>query len=198
MARRDPARHCSHFIGLGSLVILLLATTTVVADPGDVPETPYLGTLHVLFTCSMPPFMSEATMDVEILGDGSVEIGFTTMTYGGSIPVDEDCMYERQGSWEIVPIGTYESGPPCHLAVDENVAYHEHIALTCPGYTIENDDDGNLNGGLAFDITEATIGGAEVAVTTETGDAIVWTLNLTPQLPVEPTSWSRVKARYHD
>ncbi|MBD3221327.1 NTP transferase domain-containing protein [bacterium] len=98
----------------------------------------------------------------------------------------------------LSPDGTYESGPPAHLAVDENVAYTEQIILTCPGYTVDEDVTGNLNGGLAFDIDEAVVDGAVVGVTTETGDAIVWTLHLTPQLPVEGASWSRIKARYHD
>ena len=44
------------------------------------------------------------------------------------VNIDEDCTYERWGHWEIVPLGTYESGPPRHLAVDENVAYHEAAA----------------------------------------------------------------------
>jgi hypothetical protein len=198
MAPKDAARIRPHVLILWTFAVLLFTTGGAMAAPRDVPETPYAGTLHVVFTCSMPPFESEASVDVEVYGDGNVDFGFTTMTYGGSVPLDDDCVLERSGSWEIVPLGTYESGPPRHLAVDENVAYHEQITLSCPGYTIEHGDDGNFNGGLAFDIDEAVFGGAVVGVVTETGDSIVWTLYLTPQLPTQATSWSRLKARYHD
>lgn len=181
-----------------AVALIFLLALPPRATPLDMPETPYTGSLHVLFTCSMPPFVCEALVDVEIMWDGTVDIGETTMEYGGSMPVDEDCTYARYGSWEIVPIGTYQSGPPRHLAVDENVAYNEQITLTCPGYEIETTDSGNLNGGLAFDIDDAVTTGAVVAVTTENGDGIVWTLHLIPQLPVERVGWSTVKARYLD
>jgi len=170
---------------------------TLAADPlRDPPETPYTGTLQVEFICSMPPFASAAAVDVEVAGDGAVDFGFTTMEYGGSIELEGGCVYERQGSWEIVPLGTYESGPPAHLAVDENIAWNEQITLTCPDYTIDGSDSGNLNGGLAFDITEAVVQGAVVEVTTENGDCIRWTLHLTPGMAAAATSWSRLKARY--
>ncbi|MEZ4387972.1 MAG: hypothetical protein R3D98_10450 [Candidatus Krumholzibacteriia bacterium] len=188
-----PRRSCASVV----LPLVLLTTAGAVAADRDLPETPYVGVLHVALTCSMPPFQSEASVDVEVSGDGTVDFGSATMTYGGSMPLDDECTYERSGSWEIVPLGTYESGPPRHLAVDENVAYHEELTLTCPGYVIEDGSDGNLNGGMAFDIDDAILGGAVVAVVGETGDAIVWTLTLTPQLPVEAASWSRIKARYH-
>lgn len=198
MARHHVARPSPHAPLLGALAVLLLVTTGAGGAPRDLPETPYLGTLHVMFVCSMPPFVSEASVEVEILIDGSVDFGVASMDYGGSMQLDDDCTYERWGHWEIVPLGTYESGPPRHLAVDENVAYHEQITLSCPGYTIEDESDGNLNGGLAFSIDEAVTDGAVVEVSTDTGDAIVWTLHLTPQLPVAATSWSQMRARYHD
>ncbi len=199
----------SHRI-LPVILVLLLVGLGITTLPADAPADPtgpavldhsFVGFLHVQFNCSMPQFQSSAQMDVHIARDGTVTITDTEMSYGGSEDLQDGCVYERTGTWSIMPIGIYMSGPPEHIAVDENIVFSEHITMICPppvGVVMDESPTGNLNGGLAFDFIDAQLDGAVVEVNNGPGDLIRWTLGLVVELPSERSSWSAIKVRYAD
>jgi len=191
------------------LVFLSIALTLAVnsadtlADPNrtQVLDHTYAGFLYVEFICTMPEFSSSAQMDVHINRQGVVSISDADMSYGGSEDLQDGCVYERTGTWEIRPYGYYLSGPPEHIAVNENIFFSEHITMICPppvGTAIDESPSGQLNGGLAFDFADALMDGAVVEASNGVGDLIRWTLGLVVGLPNEQVSWSAMKARYSD
>jgi hypothetical protein len=186
------------------MVILLASLTFSISsalaqiDPDPVDHV-FVGELHVQVNGAHPYFQSSAQMDVEVGRDGIAVIEAGELSFNGSMDLDDGCVLERSGTWELDPYGQHQNGPPEHLAVGENTVYLEHILIRCPppiGIVMDETLYDYWDGGLVFDWVDATMGDAVLTATNDQGDTVTWTLWLLVQLPNEKTTWSALKARY--
>lgn len=186
---------------------VLLASLTMPApivlaqvDPDPLDHV-YVGYLDVQVIGANPYIQGNCRMDVEVGRDGIAIISAGELSYHGSMDLEDGCLLERSGTWELDPYGHHLNGPPEHLAVGENTVYQEHVLIECPppiGIVMDEYPDGYWDGGLAFDWNEAVLGEAMIEATNEMGDTIVWTLGLVVQTSSEKTTWSVLKARYRN
>jgi len=178
------------------LAVVLLSSPASAEGPGR----KYYGLLQVEHICPMPAFHATASMNVEVLPDGTVVIDDGTMHYEGEEQL-EGCTYTRTGDWDIQPLGWYQPGPPAHVEIDENTHFSEHIRMECDppiGVVIDEFPSGTYDGHLGFPWDEATTTGASVAGTGDPANDVIWTLTLLPGLPVEQSAWSTIKALYRE
>jgi len=146
----------------------------------------YTGTLHLNFSNEFPEFDESTTVSVEVDKYGNMTFGTGTLNYSGEDDNGEMKM-NRTGTLTIQPNGEYISGTGNeHFAVNENTTVNERIQTWIwDGSVWQLYLDENItatwNGGLVFDLGEATTTGSVCEVTNSQG-SIVWTLTLTPEL----------------
>jgi len=154
-------------------------------DP-QVLDNSYTGTLHLDFSNVFPEFDESASVSVEVDKQGNITFGTGTLNYSGEDDNGE-IKIKRTGTLTIAPNGEYinEAGNE-HFAVNENTTVNEHMQTWYwDGSAWQPSMDENItatwNGGLMFNLGEATTTGSVCEVTNSQG-SIVWTLTLTPEL----------------
>ena len=197
-----PLTRISPVIPFAPLVTIALLAPLAFAqvDPDPLDQV-YVGYLDVQVIGENPYIQGNCRMDVEVGRDGIAIVSAGQLTYHGSMDLEDGCVLERSGTWELDPYGHHLNGPPEHLAVGENTVYQEHVMIECPppiGIVMDEYPDGYWDGGLTFDWNDAVLGEAVVEATNEMGDTIIWTLGLVVQTSTEKTTWSVLKACYRD
>ena len=172
-----------------ALVILCCAKDKKNNDVNLVDKN-YTGYLQVHFTNTYP------TWDVTTQMEATIDKDFQTilfssgaLNYSGTTIIEADSKIEREGTWQIQPVGFMEkAGDDISISVDGGVTITYDVqrinALVNGNWQLVNETNfaSAPNSDLIFSLNEAVLGsGSKCEVTTQYG-SILWTLYLAVSL----------------
>ncbi len=179
-----------HFLIVGIVALsLAYAGCKKEQKENNLLNNSYLGDLELYFTNTYPEFQSSKKVNVHVSKDGTVTFGTGTLSYSGEeINNSGDGKIKREGIIDMSPSGTIykNQNGDVHISVNENSVIHDHTIMwvLANGQWMEVSNTNyseTWNGGLDFDLNEATGNGSIIEVNTS-GGTVKWTLSLLPEL----------------